>query len=43
MLFGSAEDIMRVARDIFVDAKTNLALIGPHQDKEKLAMRLLVE
>jgi len=39
----TAEDIMRVAEDIFVDAKTNLALIGPHQDKEKLAMRLLME
>jgi len=37
----TAEDIKRVAEDIFVNEKTNLALIGPHQDKDKLALRLL--
>ena len=37
----TAEDIKRVAEDIFVSEKTNLALIGPHQDKDKLALRLL--
>lgn len=29
----AAEDIQRVARDIFVDNKLNLALIGPFKDK----------
>lgn len=29
------EDIQRVARDIFVDQKLNLAVIGPFEDKKK--------
>lgn len=31
----SAEDMMRVAQDIFVNAKLNLALIGPFDKKEQ--------
>ena len=31
----TADDIQRVARDIFVDNKLNLALIGPFKDKRK--------
>ncbi len=32
----TAEDILRVAKDIFVDKKLNLAVIGPHPDAKKL-------
>ncbi|MCK5122721.1 MAG: insulinase family protein [Candidatus Pacebacteria bacterium] len=31
----TADDLQRVARDIFVDNKLNLALIGPFKDKKK--------
>ena len=31
----TAEDIIRVAQNIFVDDKLNLALIGPFKDKRK--------
>jgi predicted Zn-dependent peptidase len=30
------EDILRVAKDIFVPEKLNLAIIGPHKDSKKL-------
>lgn len=36
----TAEDVLRVARDIFVEKKLNLAVIGPHADVKKFA-RLL--
>lgn len=32
----TAEDIQRVAKDIFKTARLNLAIIGPHADKEDL-------
>jgi predicted Zn-dependent peptidase len=32
----SAEDILRVAKDIFVNEKLNLALIGPHKKSKEL-------
>lgn len=32
----TADDILRVAKDIFQDKKLNLAVIGPHPDKQKL-------
>jgi len=32
----SAQDIQRVAREIFVDEKLNLAMIGPMEDSKKL-------
>lgn len=36
----SAADVQRVARDIFKTEKLNLAVIGPHADKEKFASLL---
>jgi len=30
------EDIVRVAKDLFVEEKMKLAVIGPYDDKEKL-------
>ena len=38
----SASDVMRVARDIFKSEKLNLAVIGPHDYKEKLLALLRV-
>lgn len=32
----TAEDVLRVAKDIFVNKKLNLAVIGPHPDAKKL-------
>ncbi len=31
----NAEDIQRVARDIFAPEKLNLAVIGPYNDEER--------
>jgi predicted Zn-dependent peptidase len=31
----TAKDIMRVANDIFVNEKLNLAIVGPYKDEEK--------
>lgn len=32
----TADDVLRVARDIFVNKKLNMAIIGPHAKQEKL-------
>lgn len=32
----TADDVLRVAKDIFQNKKLNLAVIGPHPDKKKL-------
>lgn len=39
----TAEDVLRVAKDIFVDKKLNLVVIGPHTAKAKLLRILNVE
>ncbi len=39
----TAEDILRVAKDIFTPEKLNLAVIGPHKDKAKLEKTLKEE
>jgi predicted Zn-dependent peptidase len=33
----TADDIRRVAKDIFVPAKLNLAIVGPHKNKKKIS------
>ncbi|MDD5651982.1 MAG: pitrilysin family protein [Candidatus Moranbacteria bacterium] len=38
----TADDIKRVAKDIFVPEKLNLAIIGPHNNKEKLEKLLIL-
>ena len=37
----TAEDVQRVAQDIFVAEKLNLAVIGPHTTKEKQLLKIL--
>jgi predicted Zn-dependent peptidase len=32
----TAEDVLRVARDIFTDQKLNMAVIGPHAHHKEL-------
>jgi predicted Zn-dependent peptidase len=32
----TANDILRVAKEVFQNKKLNLAIIGPHTDKKKL-------
>ena len=39
----TAEDVLRVAKDIFVNKKLNLVVIGPHTAKAKLSRILNVE
>jgi predicted Zn-dependent peptidase len=36
----TADDVMRVAKDIFQNKKLNLAVIGPHKNGEKLRKML---
>ncbi len=36
----AANDILRVAKDIFVDKKLNLAVIGPHRNSKELEKKL---
>ena len=36
----TADDILRVAKDVFQNKKHNLAVIGPHKDKIKLERTL---
>lgn len=38
----TADDVLRVAKDIFVDSKLNLAVIGPKADKKKLEKLLKI-
>jgi predicted Zn-dependent peptidase len=38
----TAEDIQRVARDILLSEKLNLAIIGPHSDEKKLVKLLKI-
>jgi len=37
-----AEDVLRVAQDIFQNAKLNLAVIGPHRDSGKISALLKI-
>lgn len=39
----TAEDVLRVAKDIFADKKLNLVVIGPHTAKAKLLKILSIE
>jgi predicted Zn-dependent peptidase len=36
------KDVLRVAKDIFQDKRLNLAVVGPHRDKKKIAKILKV-
>ncbi len=38
----TAEDVLRVAKDIFVNKKLNLAVIGPKANKAKLLKLLKI-
>ena len=38
----TAEDILKVAKDIFKKEKLNLAIIGPHRNEAKLSKLLSI-
>jgi predicted Zn-dependent peptidase len=38
----TAEDVLRVAKDLFVNKKLNLVVIGPHTNKTRLGKLLVL-